>query len=86
MSSQSILSSLQEKGYCVIPNVLKPDEITQCKESFENWQKSIPHHEMFYKQVVSHGIYKFHHVGHTWHSWFIRTHPAVQQVFTPLSI
>lgn len=81
LSSQSILSSLEEKGYCVIPNILKPHEITQCKESFENWQKSIPNHDIFYKQVISHGIYKFHHVGHTWHSWFIRTHPFVQEIF-----
>lgn len=81
LSSQSILSSLQEKGYCVIPNILNPSEITQCKDSFINWQKSIPQHDIFYKKIVSHGIYKFHHVGHTWHSWFIRTHPSVQQVF-----
>ena len=70
-----MLSSLQEKGYCVIPNVLTSSEITQCKESFAHWQSTIHNHNNM------HGIYKYHRSGHTWHSWFIRTRPSIQEVF-----
>ena len=76
-----IHDQLLQNGYCIIPNVLNPDEIDACKESFLSWHRSIPDDDISTISEQKHGIYKYHHAGHTWHSWFIRTHPKVQAIF-----
>ena len=53
----------------------------QCGSSFKQWQQTIPNHDSLHERINFHGIYKFHNAGHTWHSWFVRTRPKVQEVF-----
>jgi len=84
MTPDEIKNSLVQNGYCVIPNILTPDEIEYCKNSFKNWQQSIPYHDEIHQIINPNGIYKYHCAGHTRHAWFIRTRPAVQQVFKDL--
>lgn len=36
-TSTNILSEIQTKGYCVIPNVLSKEEIDYAKRSFYEW-------------------------------------------------
>ena len=81
MDLSFIKNDLETKGYCLVPDVLSPDEAQQCANEFKKWQQSIPNHDEFYKYGVSNGIYKHHQVGHTWHAWFVRTRPRVQEVF-----
>ena len=76
-----IKNELAIKGYCVIPNILTPEEIEYSKLCFENWMSSIPNFNRFHNTVNSHGICKYHRAGHTRHAWFIRTRPAVKDVF-----
>ena len=79
-----IKSVLEEKGYCVIPNILDANEVSRCVSSFQQWQQTIVNHDVLHERINFHGIYKFHNAGHTWHSWFVRTRPKVQQVFKSL--
>ena len=80
-TSMNVLSEIQTKGYCVIPNVLSKEEIDYAKRSFYEWQKTVPNHDVMHNTVDPHGIYKFHEVGHQRHAWYIRTRPSVQSVF-----
>lgn len=84
MDISNIKSQLKEKGYCIIPKVLNEVEITNCMLSFKEWKNNIPNHDSVYESLNYNGIYKYHNVGHTWHSWFVRTHPNVQNVFKGL--
>lgn len=77
----SIQNELETKGYCVVPGILTQHEVNRCIQSFQDWQGSIKNHDSIYPKIVSHGIYKYHNAGHTWHSWYIRTRPMVQDVF-----
>ena len=75
---------LDDKGYCVIPNVLTPKEVTYAYNLFKEWQRTIPDHDHMHEMINPYHIYKYHEVGHTRHAWFIRTRPAVQDVFKKL--
>lgn len=79
-----IQKELDEKGYCVVPNVLTPDEVAYAYDLFKKWQKTIPNHNRTHAILNPHGIYKYHEAGHTRHAWFIRTRPALQNVFKTL--
>lgn len=79
-----IKSHLTHKGYVVVPNVLSEEEIAEAKRLMRGWQDTIPDHERFHSSVNPHGIYKYHRAGHTEHAWFIRTLPAVQQLYALL--
>lgn len=81
MDLVAIQTELEVKGYCVIPNILDTSEVEQCGSSFKQWQQTIPNHDSLHERINFHGIYKFHNAGHTWHSWFVRTCPKVQEVF-----
>ncbi len=77
----AIRTDLNDKGYCIIPNVLSENEIDICKQSFHKWLYSIPQYDIISKNVIHNGIYKYYHAGHTWHAWYIRTHPYIQRIF-----
>lgn len=77
----AIIKELQEKGYCVVDQVLNESEVETAKNMFYNWQKTIPNHDMIHSKISPHGIYKFHEIGHQEHAWYIRTRPKVIQVF-----
>ena len=79
-----VQTELTNKGYCIIPNILSKDEITEAKQLFYSWQKTIPNHDKIHNAIDPHGIYKYHHVGHQEHAWYIRTHPNVIAVFKKL--
>ena len=81
MDIQLIKKELQEKGYCVIPNVLNQDEINFSVSEFKKWQSLIPNHDKVHNSIDPHGIYKHHRVGHTRHAWFIRTRKKIQDIF-----
>lgn len=79
-----IKEELKTKGYCVIPNVLSPEEITEAKTLFNNWRKSIPNLDQLHNTIDPHGIFKFHEIGHQEHAWYIRTKPQVINIFKKL--
>ena len=77
----NIKSELNKKGYCVVPNVLSESEVKYAYDLFKNWQATIPNHKIIHDKINPHGIYKYHEAGHTRHAWFIRTRPALQNIF-----
>ena len=77
----NIKKELEEKGYCIIENILSKEEIDYALNEFKQWQKSITNHDFIHNKINPHGIYKYHRAGHTRHAWFIRTRPQVQDVF-----
>ena len=79
-----INTELDQKGYCVVPDVLTPEEIAYAYDLFKGWQTTIPNHDKIHANVNPHGIYKYHEAGHTRHAWYLRTRPAVQDVFKAL--
>ena len=81
MDLSFIKNDLETKGYCMVPNVLSHEEAQLCASEFKKWQQSILNHDEFYNHMIYNGIYKHHQVGHTWHAWFVRTRPRVQEVF-----
>jgi len=78
------IKELNEKGYCIIENVLTPDEIQISIDEFKKWQNTIQNHDKVHNTIDPHGIYKHHRAGHTRFAWFIRTRPQVQKVFKEL--
>ena len=84
MDISQIKSELDHKGYVVVPCVLNREEVDKCLDWFGDWQKSIPDHDYQHDKLSPHGIYKFHQAGHQRHSWYIRTRPAVREVFEGL--
>ena len=81
MNKDSIQKSLEEKGYCIIENVLNPNEVFKAKELFHTWFDSVPNLHKFHRKISPHGILKFHQVGHQEFAWYIRTLPQVMQIF-----
>lgn len=84
MSLETHFEELKTKGYTIIPNVLNNQEVEEAKAMFYNWQKTIMNHDNFHNNYDSHGIYKYHEVGHQEHAWFIRTRPNVINIFKKL--
>ena len=84
MDISQIKSELDHKGYVVVPCVLNREEVDKCLNWFGDWQKSIPDHDYQHDKLSPHGIYKFYQAGHQRHSWYIRTRPAVREVFEGL--
>ena len=62
-------------------NVLSPEEILSAKKMMIEWEKGVPGLQTFHTVSNPHCIYKFHEVGHQPHAWYIRTRPAVQQIY-----
>ena len=79
-----VRTELANKGYCIIPNILSENEINEAKQLFYDWQKTITNHDKMHNTIDPHGIYKYHHVGHQEHAWYIRTRPNVIAVFKKL--
>ena len=79
-----ITLELENKGYCIVPNILSNEEITEAKQLFYTWQKDIPNHDKIHNIINPHGIYKYHQSGHQEHAWYIRTRPKVIEVYKKL--
>ena len=78
------IESLYTKGYCIIPNVLNEEEVNKCVQSFHEWRNNIPQIDYIESEINSNGIHKYYNAGHTWHAWYIRTRPQVQDIFKEL--
>jgi ectoine hydroxylase-related dioxygenase (phytanoyl-CoA dioxygenase family) len=77
----NFLEDLEEKGYCIIENILTDEEIQYSLNSFYEWFNSNPHIKYAHNKISPHGIFKHFEIGQQRHAWFIRTRPAVQNVF-----
>lgn len=77
----SYLEDLEEKGYCVIENVLTPEEIEQALKYFREWTDSHEQIKAIHDKISPHGIFKHFEVGQQRHAWYIRTNPKVQEPF-----
>ena len=78
------LESLNENGYCIIPNMLNPDEIFKAKELFYEWYNSLENIDFIHNKLNPHNIFKFHEVGHQEFAWYLRTRPQIIKTFADL--
>ena len=76
--------SLNENGYCIIPNMLNPDEIFKAKELFYEWYNSLENIDFIHNKLNPHNIFKFHEVGHQEFAWYLRTRPQIIKTFADL--
>ena len=83
MESQYI-EELNKNGYCVIENILNPDEIFKAKEMFYDWYNSIENIDYIHSKLNPHNIFKFHEVAHQEFAWYLRTRPQIIQTFADL--
>ena len=84
MNIKLIKQTLNDNGYCIIPNILSIDEVNTSKQLFFNWKKTIKNHDYIHNAISPHGIYKFHEIGHQEHSWYIRTLPQIMNLYKSL--
>jgi ectoine hydroxylase-related dioxygenase (phytanoyl-CoA dioxygenase family) len=75
-----IKNELEEKGYCVVPNIISSNEIETALDYFHKWVDTNPDMKEKHKKVP-HGIMRFYEVAHQLHAWYIRTRKNVQNVF-----
>jgi len=80
MNHLDLKNELEEKGYCVVPNILSSNEIQTALEYFHTWLDTNPNMKETHKKTP-HGIFRFHQAGHQRHAWYIRTRENVQKVF-----
>jgi len=79
-----IKNELATKGYCIVANILTPEEIEYSKLCFQAWKDSIPNFNDIHNIINHSGIIKYHNIGHTRHAWFIRTKLNVINIFKTL--
>jgi ectoine hydroxylase-related dioxygenase (phytanoyl-CoA dioxygenase family) len=79
-----IKHELEEKGYCIVEDVLNEEELEFAIQSFYTWLNANQKMKEAHNKTSPHGIFKFHKAGHTQHAWYIRTRPRVQEVFKTL--
>jgi len=84
MDKVDIKKSLEENGYCIIENVLNPNEIFKAKELFHDWYDSVPNLDFFHTKMNPHGIFKYHQVAHQEFAWYLRTLPQIIQIFADI--
>lgn len=77
----SYKDQLEEKGYCIVEDVLSPEEIEEARRNFDEWLHSSTQILAIHDKISPHGIFKHFNVGHQRHAWYIRTRPRVQEVF-----
>ena len=83
-TSDEIKNELATKGYCIVPNILTPEEIEYSKLCFQGWKDSIENFNNVHNLINHSGIIRYHNIGHTRHAWFIRTRPNVKNIFKNL--
>lgn len=81
MNIEKIISNIEEKGFCIITNILDNDEIKFAQEKFFQWYNSTPNLAEQHLKVNPHNIMKYHEAAHQEFAWFIRTNPKVIDVF-----
>ena len=81
MNTENIMNNLKNNGYCIIENILNPNEIFHAKELFYNWYNSINNFDYIHSKINPHNIFKFHQVAHQEFAWYLRTRPQIIQTF-----
>ena len=71
----NVLQQLDIDGFAVVPNVLNKQEVEYAKNRFFEWYSQVG------DDIPAHGIHKFYNVGHQEHAWYIKTRPAVIDIF-----
>lgn len=84
MNTKIIKEQLDTNGYCIIENILNPNEIFKAKELFYDWYNSINNFDILHNKINPHNIFKFHQVGHQEFAWYLRTRPQIIQTFADL--
>ncbi len=84
MDIKTIKEELSNKGYVIIPNILTKENIAFARSEFFMWFNSIDNFKLIHSKINPHNIFKFHQVGHQYFAWYLRTLPAVQQVFADI--
>tara|TARA_B100001175_G_scaffold293060_1_gene279285 strand:+ start:148 stop:1026 length:879 start_codon:yes stop_codon:yes gene_type:complete len=84
MNTETIKYNLENNGYCIIENVLNPNEIFQAKELFYDWYDSINNFDFIHSKINPHNIFKFHQVGHQEFAWYLRTRPQIINIFASI--
>jgi hypothetical protein len=74
-------TELSEKGYAVIEDVLKPEQIKTAITDFREWIDKNPQVKEKHSRIDPHGIFKFSEAGHQRHTWYIKTLDEVQSKF-----
>ena len=81
MDFEKINLNLQEKGYCIITNVLNKDEIEFAREKYFEWYESTPDLAEQHLKLNPHNIMKYHEAAHQEFAWYIKTNPKVINIF-----
>ena len=84
MDTQTIKKNLEQNGYCIIENILNPNEIFQAKELFYDWYDSIDNFDYIHSKINPHNIFKYHQVGHQEFAWYLRTRPQIISTFASI--
>ena len=84
MNTKMIKEQLDTNGYCIIENILNPNEIFKAKELFYDWYNSVNNLDYLHNKINPHNILKFHQVGHQEFAWYLRTRPQIIQTFADL--
>lgn len=82
--NNNYIYDLNNKGYCIIPNILNPNEIFTAKELFYDWYSSVPNIDYLHNKLNPHNIFKFHEVAHQEFAWYLRTKPQIIKTFAEL--
>ena len=75
------MKDLEEKGYCVIEDILSEEELQTARSYFYDWLDSDPQIKAKHNKISPHGIFKHLEAGHQRHAWYIRTRPKVLETF-----
>ena len=81
MNTEMIKEQLNTNGYCIIENILNPNEIFKAKELFYDWYNSIDNFDYIHSKINPHNIFKFHQAGHQEFAWYLRTLPQIKNTF-----
>lgn len=81
MNIEMIKEQLNTNGYCIIENILNPNEIFKAKELFYDWYNSIDNFDYIHSKINPHNIFKFHQAGHQEFAWYLRTLPQIKNTF-----
>lgn len=84
MDTRTIKENLNNKGYCIIENILNPNEIFLTRELFYDWYYSINNFDYIHNKINPHNIFKFHQVGHQEFAWYLRTRPQIINTFASI--
>ena len=84
MYSEDIINNINNKGYCIIYDVLDKEEIQYAKNKFYEWYNNSPNLSEQHIKLNPHNIMKYHEASHQEFAWYIKTNPKVIEIFKKL--